>query len=184
MASPAVVSGDGSAGKDATMITLTSSDNERFEVSEAAASLSQTISNMIEDDCAKGGIPLPNVTGSVLAKVMEYCNKHASSSSSSSEQDGGSSSAPPVAASNANTEDLKNFDKEFIEVDLAMLYDLLMAANFLNIKGLLDVATQKVADLIKGKTPEQIRHKFGIKNDFTPEEEVEIRKENSWAFEE
>ena len=42
---------------------------------------------------------------------------------------------------------------------------------------------QKVADMIRGKTAEQIRQEFGIKNDFSPEEEEEIRKENQWAFE-
>ncbi len=34
----------------------------------------------------------------------------------------------------------------------------------------------------KGKTPEEIRKTFNIKNDFTPEEEEEVR-ENQWAFE-
>jgi hypothetical protein len=33
------------------------------------------------------------------------------------------------------------------------------------------------ADMIRGKTPEQIRQKFGIATDFTPEEEAEIRRE-------
>ncbi|KAF7837841.1 SKP1-like protein 1A [Senna tora] len=41
----------------------------------------------------------------------------------------------------------------------------------------------KVADMIKGKTPEEIRELFDIKNDFTPEEEAEVREENQWAFE-
>lgn len=57
------------------------------------------------------------------------------------------------------------------------------AANYLNIKSLLDLTCQTVADMIKGKTPEEIRKTFNIKNDFTPEEEEEVRRENAWAFE-
>ena len=37
-----------------------------------------------------------------------------------------------------------------------------------------------VANMIKGKTPEEIRRTFNIKNDFSPEEEEQIRKENAW----
>nr|GEX92369.1 SKP1-like protein 1A [Tanacetum cinerariifolium] len=58
-----------------------------------------------------------------------------------------------------------------------------IAANYLNIKSLLDLTCQTVADMIKGKTPEEIRKTFNIKNDFSPEEEEEVRRENAWAFE-
>ncbi|CAH2067499.1 unnamed protein product, partial [Thlaspi arvense] len=71
---------------------------------------------------------------------------------------------------------LKSSDGESFEVDEA-------AANYLNIKNLLDLTCQTVADMIKGKTPEEIRTTFNIKNDFTPEEEEEVRRENQWAFE-
>ncbi|KAH7332134.1 hypothetical protein KP509_20G069800 [Ceratopteris richardii] len=40
-----------------------------------------------------------------------------------------------------------------------------------------------VRDMIKEKTPEEIRRAFNIENDFTPEEEEEVRRENQWAFE-
>lgn len=53
----------------------------------------------------------------------------------------------------------------------------------MNIKSLLDLTCQNVADMIKGKTPEEIRATFNIRNDFTPEEEEEVRRENQWAFE-
>ena len=36
---------------------------------------------------------------------------------------------------------------------------------------------------MRGKTLEQVREKFKIVNDFSPEEEEEIRKENAWADE-
>jgi len=126
---------------------------------------------MIEDGCTDGGIPLPNVTGSILAKVLEYCNKHAAASA------GGEGSS-----SSSDKEELDKFDKAFVEVDQATLFDLILAANYLNVKGMLDLTCQTVADMIKGKSVEEIRQTFNIKNDFTPEEEAEIRKENQWAF--
>lgn len=53
-------------------------------------------------------------------------------------------------------------------------YLLLQAANYLDIKGLLDVTCKTVANMIKGKTPEEIRKTFNIKNDFTPAEEEQV----------
>lgn len=59
---------------------------------------------------------------------------------------------------------------------------LILAANYLNFEGLLNLASQTVADYIKDKQPEEVRKIFNIENDFTPEEEEEIRKENAWTF--
>ncbi|XP_065847647.1 SKP1-like protein 1B [Euphorbia lathyris] len=151
-------------------ITLKSSDGETFEVDEAVALESQTIKHMIEDDCADNGIPLPNVTSKILSKVIEYCKKHVETPKSEER---------PSSAD----EELKTWDAEFVKVDQATLFDLILAANYLNIKSLLDLTCQTVADMIKGKTPEEIRKTFNIKNDFTPEEEEEVRRENQWAFE-
>jgi len=55
------------------------------------------------------------------------------------------------------------------------------AANYMDIKALLDVGCKTVANMIKGKSPEEIRKTFNIQNDFTPEEEEQIRRENEWA---
>ncbi|ELK31878.1 Programmed cell death 1 ligand 2 [Myotis davidii] len=37
--------------------------------------------------------------------------------------------------------------------------------------------------MIKGKTPEELRKTFNLKNDFTEEEEAQVRKENQWCEE-
>ena len=63
------------------------------------------------------------------------------------------------------------------------LFEVILVANALQFKMLLDVTCQCVANKIRGKTPEEIRTMFNIKNDFTPEEEEEVRRENQWAFE-
>jgi S-phase kinase-associated protein 1 len=154
------------------MIMLKSSDGEEFKVEEAVVMESQTIRHMIEDKCADNGILLPNVNSKILSKVIEYCKKHVQLAAK-----------PDGASALSSTEDIKNWEAEFVNVDKATLFDLSLAANFLNIKGLLDLTCQTIADMIKGKTPEEIRRTFNIKNDFTAEEEEEIRREYQWAFE-
>ncbi|KAK8566037.1 hypothetical protein V6N13_021112 [Hibiscus sabdariffa] len=145
-------------------IVLKSCDGEAFEVEEAVAVQSQMIKNMIEDDCANEEVPLPDITGVILSKVIEYCKMH-------------------VDGENNFNDQLKARDADFLDrVDLNTLYYLITAANFLNIKSLLDLTCQRVADIIKGKSPEEIRTTFNIKNDFTLEEEEEIKKKNAWAF--
>ncbi|KAK8693314.1 hypothetical protein V6N13_070903 [Hibiscus sabdariffa] len=142
-------------------IILKSCDGKIFEVEEAVAIQSKMIENMIEDDCANEEIPLPDITGEILSKLIEYCKMH-------------------VDGNNNSNDELKARDADFItRVDLNTLYYLIVAANFLNVKSLLDLTCQRVADIIKGKSPEEIRLTFNIKNDFTPEEEEEIRKKNA-----
>ncbi|GLT34412.1 hypothetical protein SLA2020_089290 [Shorea laevis] len=143
-------------------ITLKSSDGETFEVDEAVALESQTIKRVIEDVCTDNGIPLPNVTGKILSMVIEYCEKHIEAPKSDDE--------------------LKAWYTDFVKVDPYTFFDLLLAANYLNIKSLLDLTCQTVADMIKAETPEEIRKIFNYKYS-TPEEEEEIRREHQWAFE-
>ncbi|GAU23871.1 hypothetical protein TSUD_369790 [Trifolium subterraneum] len=110
------------------------------------------------------------VTGKILAKVIEYCKKHVQGGSSEEEKP-------------QNEDDLKAWDLDFVKVDQTTLFELILAANYLNIKSLLDLTTQAAADMIKDKTPEEVRKIFNIENDFSPEEEAKIREENKWAFE-
>ncbi|CAH8261360.1 unnamed protein product [Arabidopsis lyrata] len=150
----------------AKIIKLKSSDGESFEIKEEAARQSQTIFHLIDDDCTDKEIPVPNVTGKILSMVVEYLNKH------------------HVGDANPSTdEDLKKWDAEFMQIDQSTIFDLIMAANHLNIKSLTDLTCQTVADMIKEETPKQIRQRFNIENDFTPEEEKAVLKNYQKAFE-
>merc|ERR1712167_132262 len=78
-------------------------------------------------------------------------------------------------------ENVCEWDANFVEVAQDVLFELILAANYMDIKPLLDLTCAKVASMIKGKSPEQIRRRFNIQNDFTPEEEEAVRAENKWA---
>lgn len=113
----------------AKKITLKSSDGEEFVVDELVAMESQTIRHMIEDDCAENGIPLPNVTSKILSKVIEYCKKHVDSAFSAA-----AATAEGAAAAGASSktvdEELKQWDQDFVKVDQATLFDLILVRNF------------------------------------------------------
>ena len=71
----------------------------------------------------------------------------------------------------------------FFWTNLIHLNPDLNGYHFYVFQGLLDVTCKTVANMIKGKTPEDIRKTFNIKNDFTPSEEEQVRKENEWCEE-
>ena len=132
--------------------------------------------------------PLPR------SQIIEYCKYHADTVPAEgvgtpAPTEGGAAPAAPPAALPANPaslhseEEAKEYDAAFVKVDQSTLFELILAANYLNIKPLLDLCCLTVANMIKGKTPEEIRKTFNIVNDFTPEEEEEVRRENQWAFE-
>jgi len=154
------------------MVKVTSSDGQEFIIPKEVASQSVLIKNMLEDiGEAEHAIPLPNVTGTILQKVIEYADHHKDD--------------PPATADDEmkpkSSEDIDEWDREFMNVDQGTLFELILAANYLDMKGLLDLGCKTVANMIKGKSVEEIRKTFNIVNDFTPEEEEQIRKENEWC---
>ena len=161
---------------DEEVVQLQSQDGQIFAVDIKVAKMSQTVFNLIEDiGVSDVPIPLPNVTSKILTKVVEYCKYHIENPT-------------PVAEGDEKTDDKRTdnilpWDKTFCEVDQTTLFELILAANYLDIKDLLDLTCKTVANMIKGKSPEEIRKTFNIKNDFTPEEEEQVRKENEWCEE-
>uniref|UniRef100_A0A8C0DBR4 S-phase kinase-associated protein 1 n=1 Tax=Balaenoptera musculus TaxID=9771 RepID=A0A8C0DBR4_BALMU len=143
-------------------IKLQSSDGEIFEVDVETVKQSVTIKTMLEDlgmdDEGDDPVPLPNVNAAILKKVIQWCTHH-------------KVDPPP------------EYDENKEKEAQGALFELILAANYLDIKGLLDVTCKTVANMIKGKTPEEIRRTFNIKNDFTEEEEAQVRKENQWCEE-
>ena len=158
-------------------VNLQSNDNTIIECDRAVAERSMLIKNLIEDlgeeaISPQTPIPIPNVNDPVLRKVLEWCEKHRSDSPVTAEEENDS---------RKKTTEIDEWDMKFMQVDQEMLFEIILAANYLDIKALLDVGCKTVANMIKGKSPDEIRKTFNITNDFTPEEEEQIRRENEWA---
>uniref|UniRef100_A0A8D3A299 S-phase kinase-associated protein 1 n=1 Tax=Scophthalmus maximus TaxID=52904 RepID=A0A8D3A299_SCOMX len=138
-------------------IKLQSSDGEIFEVDVEIAKQSVTIKTMLEDlgmddEGDDDPVPLPNVNAAILKKVIQWCTHH-------------KDDPPPP-------EDDENKEKRTDDIP-GTLFELILV-NTHTLYRLLDVTCKTVANMIKGKTPEEIRKTFNIKNDFTEEEEAQV----------
>ncbi|XP_016464888.1 SKP1-like protein 1 [Nicotiana tabacum] len=162
------------------MVTLKSNDDKEFEVEEAAVIQSEMIKNMIEDGCATSVIPLPNIDSNTLSKVIEYLNKHITRDEDEDEDD---DKDKGKEAETGDEEDLKEFDEKFVNMGWEELFDIIMAANYLNIHELMELCCQSAADRLKNKSVRAVREMLKITNDLTEEEEKEIINDAPWAFE-
>merc|ERR1712242_161149 len=137
---------------------------EIFEVEPEVACMATLIKNMVDDSGTDEEIPLPNVKTAILSKVIDYCKYHKDNPAEEIQK--------PLKSTNLI--ECGNIEQE-------VLFELILAANYLDIKCLLDLTCAKVASMIKGKNTEEIRKQFNIVNDFTPEEEAQVREENRWC---
>jgi S-phase kinase-associated protein 1 len=163
-----------------------------------------------QDEDETQEIPLPNVKSTILSSVIEFMNHCATEPMNEIEKVRSpssthsrslqlyldflhlthlfiTSSSPlylPQPLKSANmAEVVQDWYARFVAVEQETLFELILAANYMDIKPLLDLTCATVASMIKGKTPEEIRKTFNIVNDFTPEEEAQVREENKWCEE-
>jgi S-phase kinase-associated protein 1 len=148
---------------------VVSADDEQIWVAKKLLEKSELLKGLMLDVQDAGPIPLNNVDMNVLMKVLEWIDHHQNDPNQLPE------------STEKKSVEIDEWDMEFMKVDQEMLFEIVMAANFLDIEALLKTGCKTIANLIKGKSPEEIRQHFNIINDFTPEEEAQIRKENEWA---
>ena len=156
------------------MLKLTTMDGETVEVEKEIACKSVLVKGIVDDAGTDDEIPLPSVKKAILDKIIEYCTYiH--------------TNTPPEIEKPLRSNDVagvvNQWYADFVNLEQEVLFELILAANFMDIKSLLELTTAKVASLIKGKTIPETRKFFNIENDFTPEEEAQIMDENRWAEE-
>jgi S-phase kinase-associated protein 1 len=153
------------------MIKLQSSDGQVFPVDIEVAKTSTTIKTMLEDlgitdQTENELVPLPNVNCQILQKVIDWSTQHKDDPVPTEEDH----------YKEFNFNDLPEWDLDFLKMDQATLFELVLAANYLDIQGLLNLTCKSIANMIIGKTPEEIRTTFNVKCDPTTDEEE--KKEN------
>ncbi|CAN0039961.1 unnamed protein product [Phaeothamnion confervicola] len=153
-------------------------EGDSFQVEASVASLSNLIKVMIEGTAVDGEsqeIPLPNMHSNVLAKVIEFCNHFPVEPMNEIPK--------PVPYGKKVKDYVQPWYARFMEsLDTTMLFELILAANYLDVKPLLQITCSTVGLLIMNKTPEEIKEVLGIeKEGLSSEVERQLREDNKWS---
>ncbi|XP_033150351.1 S-phase kinase-associated protein 1-like [Drosophila busckii] len=144
-------------------IKLQTSDGKIFDTDVEVAKCSQTIAKLLESSELQSGgdgddndddddddydgdiVPLSNINARTLGKVLQWSEHNMA-----------------VAAGKVPPESDSSWERQFLDVEQCVLFELMLAANYLDIKELLDLTCKRVADMIHGKSTAEIQQIFNI----------------------
>eukprot|EP00998_Keelungia_sp_KM082_P008431 NODE_4619_length_766_cov_49.774648_g4596_i0.p1 GENE.NODE_4619_length_766_cov_49.774648_g4596_i0~~NODE_4619_length_766_cov_49.774648_g4596_i0.p1 ORF type:complete len:205 (-),score=38.65 NODE_4619_length_766_cov_49.774648_g4596_i0:152-706(-) len=165
-------------------IVVTTNDDIEFVVPKSAAVLAKVLQDILVDTDGTDEtiIPITNVDAATLETVAPYLHHYADKEVKPIEK--------PLRA--PLTDLLNEWDRDYVYKTLFQsgdekrhecLFKTLMAANFLGIEPLRDLCCAAIANMLRGKTPEQIMEVFNVTEPFTPEEEAQVDEEFPWLKE-
>lgn len=147
-------------------VTLVSEDGESFCIDAALVAPAAVLQGTVEDN---GGDDIPVEGDSVIvAMLIDFLNMYAKEACKPIEK--------PLQST--KLEELVQAQyARLVDIELEHLFKLILLANFVECRPLLELSCGKVACMVKGKSIEEVRNLFHIKNDFTPEEEKQVQEE-------
>jgi S-phase kinase-associated protein 1 len=143
------------------VVTLETSDGKQYKLQENVICQSHLIKNMLDDlEITHDIIPLPNITSSIMDIIVRYGEIH---------KDG--------------TEDSAEKDEELINVSHQVLFEIVLAANYLDLPGLLSLGCNRIAEMLKTMSIDQVQQDWNVpqENWYTPQERILIDQELKWA---
>ena len=148
---------------ETTKLVLVSSDNQKIEIDSESAQKSHLLKGLMTDfNSSQEPIPIPDIKADILNKVVEYLTYYKGKNPKDIQK--------PMPSANLS-EIIDEWDVKFINgIELDSVFDLINAANYMDIPSLLDLSCAKIASLLKGKTAQEIRTMFNIECDLTEEE--------------
>lgn len=155
-----------------TKIILQSSDNVLYKVNIDVAKQSILLKGLFEEfqnmELTDEIIPVFDVRSEILKKIIEYIEYH-------------HNNLPTKIIKPLICSDLKiilsKWEYSYIDVEDSIIFELILASNYLNIPSLTDLLSAKIATFMLNKSAQEIRTRFNLKSDLTDEEVQNIHKE-------
>lgn len=134
-------------------------DGTKINFPREHAMLCETFRSCLEVSDDDGQAIPVSVKGPVLRKVAKFCAQEAAKSRTA------------------------EWDKTFMNVNLQMRYDLIVSANYLDLRPLVDLAIKTVADAIKKLPVPEMKACVGLTEpSWTPEQKAALFADEPWLL--
>jgi len=154
---------------DQDTIVLISSDEpnpQRFEMTKKAAVMCNLVKSILDGDASAKEIPIKKVRGDILALIVEYLKRHNGKKPAEI--------AKPIRSVKMEKIVEDKWDAEFInKMSKKIIFQVILGANYMDLPSLLHLGCAKIATLIKGKSPEEIKNILSDESNDIPEETKE-----------
>ena len=151
-------------------IQISSSDGNIYKISKKAAMRSKLLKGMIEDFPDEISFPLKSIKGNILEKIKEYLIHY---------KDEEPEKIEIPLKSNNFSECVNNWDFNFLGNDVDIIFDLLEAANYMDIKPLHELVSAYLGSNIRGINSNNIFKDFEIE-ELTEKEKEQMLKDKKY----
>jgi S-phase kinase-associated protein 1 len=130
-------------------VKFLTSDNISFTVDKDIAILSKLVKGILQDlNESNDEIPLPNVNSKIMQIILKWGEIHRNDPDPSTFDD--KVLQPDVGL------DIEERDMEIVNVSKKVLFDVILAANYLDIEGLMTLGCKALALDLKDKSIDQV----------------------------
>lgn len=139
-------------------INVVVSNGQEFELDLEAAKLSVIIKDAIQQVSAEASrqpISIPEIRSEIFEVIKSWMEYHKNDPKLLKFDDDDDDSYQ-------RTDDVSDWDKQLLGTEKHKLIELIIAANYLDIKGLVQTVGKTLANMIRGKSTDQICQEFDI----------------------
>ena len=156
-------------------IQISSSEGKIINISKKAANRSGILKGMMEDFPDELSFPMKTIKGNILEKIKNYLMHY---------KDEEPQEIEIPLKSNNFSECVNNWDFNFLGSDIDTIFDLLEAANYLDIKPLHELVSAFLGANIRGINSNSIIKDFEIDiNELTDKEKEEMMNDKKYLEE-
>jgi len=161
--------------EDECKINIISKDGIYFAIDIKSAQRSGLLKNIITDYDTKESITIEEVNGNILKLILDYLVHYRDTEPR----------VIPRPLPTSNLLDVTDkWDVDFINLDKSILFELIIACNFMDVIGLLELSSSKIASIMKNMDSETIKREFAIPEDMTKEEQEKMEEEELGEYQE